>query len=467
MRIAKRLFTRGHSCLGILAVLIVWWLTAPTTVQAQTAGNKAVITTGGACCTSSTALIDASVVSGTNICEQIYNALQSVLNTHMSPIIDARGVNPIPACKSGETPWLQGGSNFNFSSTILLPAGTITISSAWIMPDGTKLIGEGSGMEVNPSSTGGTILQVPSTFSGTMIQMGFNRTPSGYSSAPCPNSNICRGISIEDLTLDGEGESGVNGILNSRSQELSYVAHVKLYQILGAGLTVSGSAQNSGPYTNITFDTGGIAPSSSTSCAQIEVSGTRGIHGLTCIAGSNGPTAAVYLDSSNNSIEDVIIEGFTDGIRVGSQAAAHSNVLLNIDGDNVPITQTQGPAPINVVHVTAGSVNDLSMMGIRHNSSSGLTIKDDLTTTNLSDPFVAMYALGEAGLGGSGYSRFTTSPNATAWAVGSSNPQPSGCATQNLGSLYSSTVTGTGSLWVCELTNAPGGGLVPTWVLVK
>lgn len=323
-------------------------------------------------------------------------------------------------------------------------------------------------MEVNPSSTGGTILQVPSTFSGTIIQMGFNGTPAGYSSAPCPNGNICRGISVEDLTLDGEGESSVNGILNSNSQELSYVSHVKLYQILGTGLTVSGSAQNSGPYTNVTFDTGGIAPNSSTSCAQLEVSGTRGIHGLTCIASSNGPTAAVYLDSSNNSIEDARILGFYDGILVGSQHAARSNVLVNILGD----TTTGGlQPPVHVVHIShSNTVADLSVIGVSNvlgNPAQGeYSIEDDQTSTTLGDAYGAMYALGEP-LTGGGYSRFTTSPNAATWAVGNNLPPSGGCTTANLGSLYSTTTSGNGSLWVCELSNALGGGLVPTWVLVK
>lgn len=402
---------------AIVLALAVCCLTTAGWVQAQTAGNKAVYTSSGVCCTSSSAVIDASVVSGANICEQIYNALQAVVAGHSSAIVDARGISANMKCGSGETPWFMSGTNLVTASTVLLPAGTIIMSSSpWTLPDGTRLIGEGIGGE-GSANTSGTTLQAPSGFSGPMIQMG--------DGVHCPaTGHICHGVSVEDLTLDGEGQQGVNAITNMNSQELSYVSHVKFYQILGTGLSVSGSAQNSGPYTDITFDTGGSAPVAGTACAQIVgLGGTRGIHGLTCISETVAPQAAVYLDSSNNSIEDVIIEGFTDGIRVGSQAAAHSNVLLNIDGDTVLITQTQAPPSINVIHVTnISSVSDLSMMGIR-NTGSGFTIRDDLTTTNLSDPAVAMYALGEAG--SSGYSRFTTSPNATTWAVGSNNPPTS------------------------------------------
>ncbi len=87
--------------------------------------------------------------------------------------------------------------------------------------------------------------------------------------------------------------------------------HVTRYQIPGTGLLVEGSAGNSGPYSNITFDTGSYSSASSTVCAQIiSVSGsTKGIQHLTCISESNTPQAAVLLDSSNNLIKDVRIAG--------------------------------------------------------------------------------------------------------------------------------------------------------------
>jgi hypothetical protein len=129
--------------------------------------------------------------------------------------------------------------------------------------------------ETIPSSgsTPGTTIQAKSGFSGTMIQFG-NASPI------CP-SNVCTGISVENLTLDGQGGSAVNGIANAYSQDVSYVNHVGLYQILGTGLAVSGYATNSGPYSNITFDTGGSSGLQQTVCASINgLSGTRGIHGL-------------------------------------------------------------------------------------------------------------------------------------------------------------------------------------------
>jgi hypothetical protein len=410
------------------------------TSHAQMAGNKAVYDASGNCspCLSSTATVDASVVNGSDVCQKIYNALQSI--PAGPKVVDARGINSNLTCTGTETPWLKSGINAIVASTILLPARTITISSPWILPDGTRLIGQGTGT----ANTVQTVLQAPLNFSGTMIKMGDN--------VYCPAAgHICHGISIEDLILDGGGQ-GVGGILNTNSQELSYVNHVKLYQIMGIGLSVSTSAQNSGPYTNITFDTGNLAPTLSTGCAQISgLTGTRGIHGLTCISSTISPAAAVYLDSSNNSIEDVLIEGFTDGIRVGSQGAARSNILFNIDGDTSQITATQAPATIAVIHISVNfPVADLSMMGIRNTGGGSFTIKDDLTTTTLNDPSLAMYVLGKLGRGNTGYSRFTTSPNAASWSIGSGSPTSSTCAAQNRGSLYSNIGTSGSLLWVCE-----------------
>jgi hypothetical protein len=82
---------------------------------------------------------------------------------------------------------------------------------------------------------------------------------------------------VENLTLDGQGGS-INGIVNQYSQDFSYVDHVSLYQIRGTGLSASGSANNSGPYSNITFDLGSISGLSSTTRARIvNASGTHAI----------------------------------------------------------------------------------------------------------------------------------------------------------------------------------------------
>jgi hypothetical protein len=78
---------------------------------------------------------------------------------------------------------------------------------------------------------------------------------------------MCNSVSVENLTLDGQGQT-INGIVNANSQAGTYVDHVSLYQILGTGLLVESNANNSGPYSNITFDTGGYSGAPSTVCAR-------------------------------------------------------------------------------------------------------------------------------------------------------------------------------------------------------
>jgi len=136
-----------------------------------------------------------------------------------------------------------------------------------------------------------------------MIQFG----PSLNLCFPPGSASICTGISVENLNLDGEGRS-INGIVNQFAGNQSYVDHVSLYRILGTGLSLTAGANQSGPYSNITYDLGGESGTSSTICANLNgLTGTRGIRGLSCISENNIPPAAVLLDSSNNSIEDVRI----------------------------------------------------------------------------------------------------------------------------------------------------------------
>jgi hypothetical protein len=263
------------------------------------------------------------------------------------------------------------------------------------------------------------------------------------------------GISVEKLNLDGQGQS-INGIVNQNAGDLSYVDHVNLYQILGTGLLISGGASNSGPYSNITFDTGVLGGNSSTVCVQLSgLTGTHGIRGLTCHAETHDPNAAILLDSSNNSIKDVTITGFFDGIVVGSNAAAQSNVLMNINGTTKNPCGATCPTPITEIHVSSNNtVNNLAIMGASNSGGPGTnTIQDDMTTTTLEDPYVAMYVLGKSQ--GSGHPRFTTSPNTASWSVGPAAPTGS-CASSAGGSLFSNTgasITGF-ALWFCPV----GGG---------
>jgi len=447
MRSVRRLASSWIS-LAIFVVLC-WLLMPPTHAQAQTQGNNAVYS-GTNTLTGSSAFIDASVFSGTDICAKIY----SVLTTNyplFGAVVDARGISTPSTCQN--SPWGQPSNAYaNVPSVILLPAGVITINSTWKLPDHTRIIGEGAGA---PNSSGppitGTVLAAGSSFS-PMIQFG------DLSNTICndgANAGICYGISVENLALDGAGQN-ITGIFNEHSEERSYVKQVTLNRITGTGLHIGGpQSQNSGPYSNITFVAGSMA-TSSTVCAEIAADSSgqpplplRGIHGLSCTGNSVANSVAVYLDTISTTIEDVHIDGFYDGILVGANHSARSDVLFNITG---------GANVTNLIHIcgsrtaincpaTAKTVTDISVLGVA--SSAGNTIDDDVTSTTLTnstDQYVGMYVLGEQV--GNGYSRFSTSPRFPTWIIGSNaitgNPS---CVT---GSLYSKTTGTTGTtLWGC------------------
>jgi hypothetical protein len=185
-----------------------------------------------------------------------------------------------------------------------------------------------------------------------------------------------------------------------------------------------------------------------------------------CKSENQDAPAAVLLDASSNSIEDVNIVGFYDGILVGSQASAQSNVLLNIVGD----TAAGNLPPVNVVHISGNKpVTDLSIMGVTNvvaPADGENSIKDDVTSTTLGDSSVAIYALGESPSSGGGYSRFTTSPNAAHWTVGTagpSNPCTRGslysCTNGPNGTVSCTSSSGPTALWVC--------GPLLTWVPIQ
>jgi hypothetical protein len=286
--------------------LMSWTFVSPTLVLAQAVGDDAVYnSTNGIAFSPS--FIDASTflppnsTLGRDLCDAIYRLFTGFSGFPPYPaagaVVDARGVSGANLTCSHGSPWAEGSSTVSTPSTILLPATTaaapIVISTPWVLPSYTHLIGQGDAItSVSPL---GTTIQVSGTFSGSssMIQFG-------------SSSGCCTAISVENLTLDGKAKTGVSGIVNQYAGDLSYVDHVGLYRILGTGLSVSGSANKSGPYSNITFDLGGNSGTNSTTCASINgLTGTRGIHGLTCISENNVPPAAVLLDSSNNSIEDL------------------------------------------------------------------------------------------------------------------------------------------------------------------
>jgi hypothetical protein len=459
MRIARKLVA-NWMFFATIVVLICWLAALPNTAAAQNnqVGWNAVCpgTTGTTCGTPtpSSSFIDATRFNG-DICGQIYNALVSVPSSvpaFFHPVIDARGTKASLTCTGSETPWVPtSGTAYTNPSTILLPAGTITISASWVLPSNTKLIGVGAEY-TNPQGVPETsIAETPSGFAGpALLQM-----------CDATTNQRCFGVGISNLSLIGLPRPifPIDGIDNSNAEEGSFVEHIYMYLISGVGLKLGthptgGTSSHSGPYSDIWDEVSG-ASAQTTACVTIaEGAQPRGIHGITCAADGT-PNAAIYLDGQNVSLEDVHVEGFVDGIVVGANGNSTSNVALNVTGAS---SSANGPVT-NVVHIckqsqhngacttSSGSVTDLSLQAISTGgSTTPITILDDLTSTTLREPAVGLYVIGEPN-GTGGISRFTTSPSTANWGVGSGPPGTGPC-TQ--GSLYSNLANGT--LYVCQGT---------------
>jgi hypothetical protein len=445
--------TPGYLFSGVLVVLLGWLSASPAPAAGQSAGNNAVYTSPTKL-VGSTAFIDASVLTmpnvNTDICARINDALMSIPTS--GAVIDARGINSNMSCpivnQVPTTPWVYGSNTATVPSVILLPAGTITIAGTWILPSGTRIIGEGA----SSSGQSGTVLLAASNFPSPMIQFGLS------------NGNISFGISVEGLTLNGNNQA-ITGILNASSDELTYIKSVSLYQILGVGLSITTTgAGNSGPYSDIRFNAGATG-SAQAVCAQILDVSTRGIHGLTCISPLHPNSAAVLLDGPGNSIEDVHIDGFSDGIRIGSQSNSSGGVIFNVTGAS---------SVTNVVHIYGtNTTSHLTIMQVATGGAKYAIEDDDQTPFEfIPDSFVAMYALGEPTIFDTNkhptaYSRFTTSPSAPTWFIGVgalSIGVPCGTSsTGTIGSLYSNTApSGTSTLWACA-----AGTDFNSWTLIK
>jgi hypothetical protein len=493
---AKR-FVRTPSLALIVILISATWLTV---AHAQSEGNNAVFNSAGTAVVGSAAIFDATPFASTSttICKTIYNILKSpnypsgLAGSSGKPggaVIDARGLtssNSNLTCASTETPWYDGTNYLDYPSVVLLPAGTITISYTWLIPNNTKIIGQGASTPVTTGTQTGTVITAASGFSGlsstyspalAIIQFGEPTGTYTCSTTDSGTNGVCFHISVEDLTLNnalssgGAANSNIDGVLNLNSQELTYVRRVNLYGITGTGLQVGYTnypfqAQNSGPYQSISYN----VPTGITGkyCAQIYGAGTRGIHGIKC-NGDSG-TAGILIDSGSNSIEDVYVNGFTDGILLGSQSSTNSrawgNLISNITG---------GTSITNLVHICGSSAtgncpgspvslprdNTVLALTSDNDSSSTYSVVDGVSNSSLTtatDASLAIYALGEPVSTGS--SRFSTSPSVPAWFVGSTQTPTGTCSP---GSIYSATGTsGSGTLWGC-LTS----GSSTSWVLEK
>jgi hypothetical protein len=414
--------------------------------------------------------VDASVFSASgDICQQIQASFDKYLATanNYGILVDARGVKgPYSCSQTSQSPWLNWPKYGLPPTVVLLPSGTIKISSTWIMPQFARLIGQGPGV---------TTLQA--NFNGDMIEMGPQGIPTSYCSHDINNDTYdCPGIQIEHLTLDGNNQAA-NGVINYWAQELSYVDDVEFKNIPGTALSLTtgqsqkGSAENSGPYSNLTMSNVATCVSL-TGVPGFPLPDTRGIHGLTCTTSVQplSPAAIVIDGANNNSLEDISLSGTnTDGILMGNLTTsngAQNNILFNISGSGftnlIHISGIKSTSQTNCPGTVQGggsvyNVCDITIMGVT-NGGAGMTIKDEVGGATLPDSTVGMYVLGEPvqyGTNGStnnnflGTSHFTTSLNWPTWVVGVNQPNGN-CPKSMAGSLYSVTGGIPPTLWECE-----------------
>ena len=483
-----------------IGIGLCWLCTSPGATQAQQSYNA--VWQSSSALTSSSAFVDASALcpspGGTVDCDsvdfcyvlaQALDKVKSTSGVSTSGVVDARGVLPYSSGNVGgpqpcnEDPFGPLGANISstntFPITVLLPASTIqlemTSGPGWTLPPNVRLVGEGEY----------TILKASGFTSGNVIDMGES------------GCNPCSGISIEHVTIEGPNCSSASsnslyGIVNNYAQQSSYVNDVGFCDIGLTGITITQTAANSGPYSNINFTAAQAGSSCITNsgvgtcpaCVDIEAQ-TRGVRGATCIGAlSKGAdvsgAAAIYVNASNNTVEDVHVEGFWDGVEVGdisgtnvgnvvisnvngATSVGYTNNVVHLCGTNHPNGSTLGTC------TASGTVTDVAIVGATDVEQGGgvgtndtTTVEDDVTGTTLnpynnsgsgnpSSATVALYVLGES-IGG-GYSRFTSNPGAnftstsgspvSTWGVGSTAPGSSCAASATSGSVpgavYSNT----------------------------
>ena len=318
------------------------------------------------------------------------------------------------------------------------------------------------------------------------------------------NGAPCTSVGIENLALGGGGtKNGVGGIQNQYSQAGSYVKNVTLSNFSQTGLSIASQgsypgASNSGPYSNINF----IAGSGSPTCIDLEVQ-TQGVHGVTCIGNTNTEKmdqgVGIIVNASNNTIKDVHIESFWDGIQVGPSPPANlvGNVLIsNVTGATT--TNATGGPTTNTVHLcgpntfnsssfgtcgTSSMVQDITLLHVMNdnNSPGQTTVVDDSSHNGIVSCYTAapmagpgcakplstgIYALGEPygeSSGNPAYSIFTSSPTTPqgnylgnpsssympTWGVGTNQTNSQYCSP--VGAIYSQTnALNLSSVYVCK-----------------
>jgi hypothetical protein len=494
----------GKCSVTAVIVIVGWFSVSPGWMVAQSAGQKAVYGPNGL--TGSAVWVDASAWWNGSSVPDLCSILQLKILTGgysssypNGTVIDARGLaygvqnGTQAACSVSPFGALTAPPP---STTLLLPSGFVDTNVTWVVPNNTTLIGDEQGTTIRARDPQN------GDFQGSyIIEMGGTNTINGIVYPLCPQGGICNGVGVEHLFLDGSLVTDVGGIQNQYSQDGSYLNEVNLFNFSQTGLSIAPpsstypGATNSGPYSNITFSANSNAPA----CIDLEVQ-TQGIHGVTCIGNSSttaNPYTAILVNASNNSIEDVHVEGYWDGIEVGQlNTATVANILIsNVtgttsgSGSNARATKNTvhlcGPSPLGSTfgncagnYVTA-NVKDVTILQAMNGSGPmTTTVVDDVSKNAIVSCFTnaptaspgcaypnlstGMYALGEPDAGSTttnpAYTKFTSSPTTLngnynygssympTWGV-TLLPNQGSCSP--VGAIYSQTGNGK-SVYVCN-----------------
>lgn len=526
---------------GIIVATLGYMLTNSPEMSAQSAGSKGdkAVYFGTTVSTihGSTAYVDATAWQGTSndICHIINQALVNGSFPTAGVVIDARGIQNTAGggafltCANDTTPWLQKpGSSYVYTRTpavILLPSANICITTPWIIPDQTRVIGAGEfgpfGTVIwaangsNPpgcSGIGSNFSDANSSTSPSIIYMGFNGTPKitstvNYPSAPCPNTT-CTDVGVKDIQLVGEAmptSSGLIGINNSASQPLSYIDQVEFSYIPGTGLT---SGVPFARYTDLSAspNTSGVAGTLCLALVQPNGNpngqGVSGVHGFSCTPPAPSTTQVTGMTADGLSInnQDMHFEAATtNGLLIGANDSSQANLVINVTGSQ-DIAYTTSPSGCTlgapgcsptggVVHLSnaqndVGGNVDVALLAIASGCDCAdgqpTTILDDLTGNYLYDSGLAITVDTDRSVGlyveGESFnrtpvvvSRFTTSPSWQTWGVGIGAPPTSTNPVCKPGSLYSNTSAtyGSGSpntIYICMKPSPTGAA---QWYALK
>lgn len=301
------------------------------------------------------------------------------------------GVTDVTACLQNTMQTAQQHGD----SQVYLPKGRFGVSNTIVVPDRIQLIGLGS----EDGVTGGSAIAALSTFPlhGVLVEMG-------------PANQMNFGVQLHNLRLDGGGRADID-LQNLFSMEQSYGQDLFLTGYLRAGLDIEGSsAQNSGPFTQITITPGSDATvTSDTGCVIVRnVISFRGISALTCDGGTayvSRPAVALQLDGQA-LYSGLQVSHFGTAVMLGSSATAAEGLVLmggmfGPDVDTAVLIGSETPS------------QDVSIFGV--SCSSCTTTLSDTVTGRTSAATIGWYLLGN---GAGPYKKVLSSDQAIVDALG-------------------------------------------------